>query len=68
MADAKPIDTPPEGISIQRLWARYDYEPVLEDINLSVKVTFSALIQFWGPSSSVVGGGSWIGITLADPH
>lgn len=47
------IDTPtacPEVISIQHLWAGYDHEPVLEDINLSVKaLDFIGLI---GPNGS----------------
>jgi zinc transport system ATP-binding protein len=30
-------DTPREVISIRHLWASYDNEPVLEDVNLSVK-------------------------------
>jgi zinc transport system ATP-binding protein len=41
---------PPEVISIQHLWAGYDHEPVLEDINLSVKeLDFIGLI---GPNGS----------------
>jgi zinc transport system ATP-binding protein len=34
---AKTTMTPREVISIQYLWAGYEHEPVLEDINLSVK-------------------------------
>ncbi|MDJ0708010.1 MAG: metal ABC transporter ATP-binding protein [Leptolyngbyaceae cyanobacterium MO_188.B28] len=50
MADTHPTDTLPEVISIQRLWAGYDHEPVLEDINLSVKaLDFIGLI---GPNGS----------------
>jgi len=38
-------DTPREVISVQHLWASYDGEPVLEDINLSVeKLDFIGLI------------------------
>jgi zinc transport system ATP-binding protein len=41
---------PMEVISIQHLWAGYDHEPVLEDINLSVKeLDFIGLI---GPNGS----------------
>ncbi|MGB5715398.1 MAG: ATP-binding cassette domain-containing protein, partial [Waterburya sp.] len=41
---------PKEVISIQHLWAGYDREPVLEDINLSVKeLDFIGLI---GPNGS----------------
>ena len=41
---------PQEVISIQHLWAGYDREPVLEDINLSVKeLDFIGLI---GPNGS----------------
>jgi zinc transport system ATP-binding protein len=47
------IDTPTdlsEVISIQHLWAGYDHEPVLEDINLSVQeLDFIGLI---GPNGS----------------
>jgi zinc transport system ATP-binding protein len=40
----------PEVISIQHLWAGYDHQPVLEDINLSVKeLDFIGLI---GPNGS----------------
>ncbi|WP_026733202.1 metal ABC transporter ATP-binding protein [Fischerella sp. PCC 9605] len=43
-------DTRPEVISIQHLWAGYDHEPALEDINLSVKeLDFIGLI---GPNGS----------------
>ena len=31
------VEAPPEVISIRHLWASYDGEPVLEDINLSVR-------------------------------
>ena len=37
MQQEEMIATPQEIISIQHLWAGYDNEPVLEDINLSVK-------------------------------
>ena len=37
MLDKEAAQTPPEVISIQHLWAGYDGEPVLEDIDLSVK-------------------------------
>jgi zinc transport system ATP-binding protein len=37
MEYADTTDTQPEAISIQHLWAGYDRELVLEDINLSVK-------------------------------
>ncbi len=44
------IDNAKEVISIQHLWAGYNYEPVLEDINLSVKAKdFIGLI---GPNGS----------------
>jgi zinc transport system ATP-binding protein len=33
----KAMDAPREVISVQHLWATYDSEPVLEDINLSVE-------------------------------
>ncbi len=32
-----PIAPPTEIISVQHLWAGYDHEPILEDINLSVR-------------------------------
>jgi len=35
--DAQTTETPREVISIKHLWAGYDGDPVLEDINLSVK-------------------------------
>jgi len=37
MGHAKTMETPREVISVRHLWAGYDNEPVLEDINLSVK-------------------------------
>jgi zinc transport system ATP-binding protein len=37
MLGAQMAETPREVISIKHLWAGYDGEPVLEDINLSVK-------------------------------
>ena len=37
MQHAKTMMTPREVISVQHLWAGYEHEPVLEDINLSVK-------------------------------
>jgi zinc transport system ATP-binding protein len=37
MQHAQTTETPREVISIKHLWAGYDGEPVLEDINLSVK-------------------------------
>ncbi|HEY9662389.1 MAG TPA: metal ABC transporter ATP-binding protein, partial [Allocoleopsis sp.] len=44
-----PVELP-EVISIQHLWAGYDHDPVLEDINLSVKaLDFIGLI---GPNGS----------------
>ncbi|MDJ0703610.1 MAG: ATP-binding cassette domain-containing protein, partial [Leptolyngbyaceae cyanobacterium MO_188.B28] len=50
MADTNPSDALPEVISIRHLWAAYDHEPVLEDINLSVKaLDFIGLI---GPNGS----------------
>ncbi|MCX7594681.1 MAG: metal ABC transporter ATP-binding protein [Fischerella sp.] len=46
----KNTDMRPEVISIQHLWAGYDHEPVLEDINLSVQeLDFIGLI---GPNGS----------------
>jgi zinc transport system ATP-binding protein len=50
MGHVDPSADFPEVISIQHLWAGYDYEPVLEDINLSVKaLDFIGLI---GPNGS----------------
>jgi zinc transport system ATP-binding protein len=51
MSDTKSTAVNPvEVISIQHLWAGYDHEPVLEDINLSVKeLDFIGLI---GPNGS----------------
>ncbi len=47
---AEKTNIPQEVISIQHLWAGYDREPVLEDINLSVKeLDFIGLI---GPNGS----------------
>ena len=37
MDRTRTMDTPREVISVQHLWADYDSEPVLEDINLSVR-------------------------------
>jgi len=37
MQNSKTTETPREVISVRHLWAGYNNEPVLEDINLSVK-------------------------------
>jgi zinc transport system ATP-binding protein len=37
MRQAETTDAPQEVISVRHLWAGYDNEPVLEDINLSIK-------------------------------
>ena len=48
--EAETTNIPQEVISIQHLWAGYDHEPVLEDINLAVKeLDFIGLI---GPNGS----------------
>ena len=50
MQDADTTDMRPEIISIRHLWAGYDREPILEDIDLSVKeLDFIGLI---GPNGS----------------
>jgi zinc transport system ATP-binding protein len=50
VSDRPPPDEPDEVISIRHLWAGYNHEPVLEDINLSVReLDFIGLI---GPNGS----------------
>jgi len=45
MAQPKATETPREVISVQHVWAGYNHEPVLEDINLSVgELDFIGLI------------------------
>jgi len=45
MAQPSTTETPREVISVQHVWASYDHEPVLEDINLSVgELDFIGLI------------------------
>ena len=45
MKPTKPLNTPQEVISVRHLWAGYDGETILEDINLSVeKLDFIGLV------------------------